>query len=106
MHEAPVVKNHDDPHSDSTVWVGLIGGLLLLLLIFGLQLVFHRWQGAETQSKRGRAGDERLTAMRAEQAGLLEGYAVIDAEQGVLRMPIEAAMARVATGQAQSEVQP
>jgi hypothetical protein len=106
MHEAPVVTNHDDPRSDSTVWVGIIGGLLLLLLIFGLQLVFHRWEGAEAQNKRGRAGDERLAALRAEQAGMLADYAWIDAEQGVLRMPIEAAMARIAADHAQGQARP
>jgi len=106
MHEVPVVKDHDDPQSNSTVWVGTIGGLILVLLILGLQLGFHRWSGAEAASKRGRAGGERLAALQAAQAAQLADYAWIDAEQGVLRMPIDAAMARIVAGRPQSEARP
>ncbi len=96
----------DDPKSSSTAWVGAIGGLILLLLILGLQLVFQRWEGEEEASKRGRAGGERLAALEAAQRAQLEGYGEIDAERGVLRMPIEAAMARVAAQASQGQAQP
>ena len=104
MPETPAMNRHDDPQSNSTAWVGAIGGLILLLLILGLQLMFDRWQGAEVTDKRGRAGSERLAALRAAQAGQLADFAWIDAEQGLLRMPIDAAMARIAAREAQ--VQP
>lgn len=95
MPKPPTAPAHDDPRSASTAWVGAIGGLILVLLILGLQLVFHRWVDAEAESKRSRAGEERLAALAAAQAAQLADYAVVDAEQGVLRMPIAAAMARI-----------
>ncbi|MBM4117938.1 hypothetical protein FJ251_09385 [bacterium] len=92
----PEPMRHDDPRSASTAWVGIIGGLLLVLIILGLTLVFYRWEDAERAAKGPRAGSERLAALEAAQAAQLADYAWVDAEKGILRMPIEAAMARVA----------
>lgn len=102
----PEPIRHDDPRSSSTVWVGAIGGLLLVVLILGLTLVFYRWEGAEQAVKGPRAGGERLAALEAAQAAQLADYAWVDAERGILRMPIDAAMARVVAQAAAPEAQP
>lgn len=102
----PEPMRHDDPRSASTAWVGVIGGLLLLVLILGLTLVFYRWEGAELAAKGPRAGRERLAALEAAQAAQLADYAWVDAGQGILKMPIEAAMARVVVQAATTEAQP
>jgi hypothetical protein len=97
MHEVPVVKRYDDPKSSSTAWVTAIGGLILLLLILGLQLIFRQMLDTETAAKNSSAGAERLAALRGAQAAALSDYVWIDKAQGTLRMPIEDAMARVVT---------
>jgi len=89
------VNPQGDPKSLSTVSVGIISGLLLLIVIFALQLLYYWLEGNEAQIKDGdpRAAFETL---RNEQQGLLEGgYYWIDEEKGVVAIPIERAMARV-----------
>ena len=77
-----------------------------MVLILGLTLVFYRWEGAEQAVKGPRAGGERLAALEAAQAAQLADYAWVDAERGILRMPIDAAMARVVAQAAAPEAQP
>jgi len=90
------VNPQDDPQSTSTVTVGIVSGLLLLLVIFGLQLLYYRMAGREAEIKTGDPA-AAAAALRAEQEGLLEGgYRWIDREKGIVALPIERAMERVA----------
>lgn len=99
----PAVNSNPDPRSDSTAWVGAISGLILLLSILFLQVVYFRMEATEEIAKQGSAAAERLELMRMEQEARLNGgYRWLDAEQGVVGMPIEDAMARVAAIQGRS----
>jgi hypothetical protein len=93
------VKYFDHPKSDSTAWVGAIGGLILLLAILALQLVFYRMEAAEVAVKQGSAGSEALELMRTDQLSRLADTRWLDREAGRAALPIEDAMARIATTQ-------
>jgi hypothetical protein len=93
----------DDPKSSSTLAVGAVSGLTLLLLIFLLQIYYYKSEQKLAVLKAGDPG-QAAQALRAEQEGLLEGgYHWIDEERGVVALPIERAMERIAERTASAE---
>ena len=86
---------YDDPKSSSTAWVAAIGGLILLVLIMGLQLVFRQMEDTEIEAKQSSADAEALAALEATQEAEISDFAWVDRAQGVVRMPIATAMEEI-----------
>jgi len=81
-----------DPRSGSTLFVGAVGVIVTIVIVLALQVLYYRTTQSEAYRKVVQRGTEEVRAAREEQGQRLEGYRWIDAEQGVVAIPIERAM--------------
>jgi hypothetical protein len=91
--------NHDstrdvnpDPGAWSVVFYGLVGGLVVVLAIFGLEVFYGSTAGAEDERKAAGPAAEKLQQELDEQRSPIESYHWIDEDNGVVALPIERAM--------------
>ncbi len=77
--------------------IGLTGVFLILALIFFLQALFYRQQASERLRKT--APPAELQQFRQEQDRALSSYRYIDKEKGIVGIPIEVAMEKLAEGE-------
>jgi hypothetical protein len=82
----------DDPNALMTVALGVIGCLLLLAILFGLEAVFYSAQQSEYGQKVVRKKPVELMRVQAEQREAIRDYHWIDREAGVVGLPIERSM--------------
>jgi hypothetical protein len=81
----------DDPNSLMTVVVGVISCVLLLAILFGLEAIFYGVQQREFEAKVIAREPVELQQVRAEALEAIRDYRWIDAENGVVGIPIERA---------------
>lgn len=81
-----------DPDTPRTLYVGVVGVVLVFVAIIALQALFYHVQESEVARKSGAGAPEELAALRAEQLELLNNYRWIDRNKGTVAIPIERAM--------------
>ncbi len=89
------MSDEREPNAPLTVVAGIVGAVLLFVLVVVLQAVFYRAEQAEVERKGAGAPNDELAQVRAQQQELLEGYRWVDEKQGLVRIPIQQAMALV-----------
>lgn len=80
-----------DPSGAWTGLVGVIGAVLILAIIVGLQAFFNETQKAELDRKVYSAVYEDLVRIRSEQMENLNSYEWVDREVGTVAIPIDRA---------------
>lgn len=70
--------------------VGIVGSFLLFVLILGLAYAPEKTNAVDMQLRASRK--QMLEQNKAEQQQLLEGYAVVDAQNKIVRIPLERAI--------------
>jgi hypothetical protein len=93
------VRGNGDPKASATVVIGVVGALVLVLVIIGLQALYYRTEQAEVVRKVESAAPEEWSRVRAEQEARLHSYRWVDREQGVVAIPIERAMELLVRGE-------
>lgn len=86
------MMERDDVPTSTVALVGAIGVLTLLAILLGLDVLYRRvaaWQDAVKNLVEPRPS---VAAALAEEEALLHEYRLVDAKNGVVRIPIERAM--------------
>ena len=89
---AGVAPEERDPKSSSTLIVGAVGVILLAVVVILLQVLFYRTSEAERWRKVISRQPAELRGVQAEQREMLNGYRWIDEPNGVVAIPVDAAM--------------
>lgn len=84
--------SHSDPDTSRTVLVGVVGAILTVAVIIGLQGLFYRVQSAETVSKVYLTDDSQYKKLRIDQEADLHRLEILDPEKGIVVIPIDQAM--------------
>jgi hypothetical protein len=87
---------YDDPNVPLSVVFGLIGAILVFVVIVVLQALFFHMQEAEFERKVYSQPNQELARLRAGQMEILSSYRWIDERSGVVGIPVERAMEKVA----------
>jgi hypothetical protein len=88
-------EGQGDPNARPVVFVTVIGIIVLLITVFGLQGLYYQSEQREAQRKLLTPEYIDLQRMRAEQRANLAGYRWADREKHVVTIPIERAMQQV-----------
>jgi hypothetical protein len=80
-----------DVNAPLIVTTGVVSGLLLLVIVFGLQAWFVREEQSEIAEKWGESGTSKYVEMKAEQRTKIE-KAGVDEQTKARTIPIEQAM--------------
>jgi len=94
-----MTRRHLDPDAAVTAVVGIVGAVLLIVVVLGLQAFFYGAERREAERKNVAPGFEELVALRADQQEQLNSYRWIDEPGGVVGLPIERAMELVVARQ-------
>ncbi len=84
------MHRYDDPQTASSLFVGIMGILLVVLTIVIAQAYFFRMEKEELDRKNLPGMGEDAQFLRAAQEGQLENYA--PGENGMVKIPIDQAM--------------
>ena len=87
-----IAAEERDPKSGSTLIVGAVGVILLAVVVILLQVLFYRTAEAERWRKVVSQQPAELRGAQAEQREMLNGYRWIDEPNGVVAIPVDAAM--------------
>jgi hypothetical protein len=91
-HPAPHDGQGGDPKAALTLVTVLVGAILVFAIIVALQAFFYRSEEAERAVKVYAVVPEELARLRAVQQEQLNTYRWVDAEHGVVALPIDRAM--------------
>lgn len=80
-----------DPKTGLTLVVGIVGALVLVTIIVGLQAVYYDVEG-DIVTEIYAEPNLDVKMVKAQQLELLNSYGWVDREQGVVRIPIDRAM--------------
>lgn len=80
-----------EPQSGLLAVIGVVSAVVLVAVIAVLQGLYYRAEQQENLKKAVMVPSE-AQAVRAEQLGQLQGYRVVDPQQGIVAIPIERAM--------------
>jgi hypothetical protein len=80
-----------EPKSGLVAVVGVVSAVVLVAVILLLQAIYYRAEQKENLAKAVMVPPE-AQAVRAEQLGQLQGYRVVDPQQGIVAIPIDRAM--------------
>jgi hypothetical protein len=89
-----ITAPEDDPRIFPTIVAGLVGVVLVVLLLLGLEVLHYRTQDALVERSFAEE-PAALARIVREQRALLSGYRWVDRERGTVAIPIERAMALV-----------
>jgi len=92
-----------DPDARSTLYVGVVGAVLLVIIIVGLTAIFNRVVADERYAKETLVEPAARLLYEADQAGKLTDYGWVDETNGVVQIPIERAMELVVRERSTSE---
>lgn len=81
----------DDPRIAATIVVGVVGALLVVLSVLGLETLYYRTADAAAMAREAGRPNEYLE-LRAAEERLLSGYRWVDRAHGVVAIPVERAM--------------
>ena len=84
-----------DPNGAWTAVIGIIGAVLTLAIIVGLQALYNKVETDEVQRKVFDAVADQLTQTRADQLATMNSYKWIDQKAGITGIPIDVAMEKV-----------
>ena len=73
---------------------GIVGGVVLIVLIIGLQAWFHHAHNVEYERKVVSQPYVELKSLQAKQLEQLHSYRLIDKDKGVVQIPIDLAIDR------------
>lgn len=88
----PDTTGHDDPDPFATVYVGIVGTILLIFCILALQAAYYNLDAAEAQRKIFSQPPVELMELRAGQQHNLTTYGWVDRDKGIVRIPIDRAI--------------
>lgn len=83
-----------DPRTGQAVVVGIVGTLILILIVVGLQALFYHVED-DLYSQIYAEPQLDVKMVKAQQLELLASYGWVDREKGVVRIPIDRAMEMV-----------
>lgn len=83
-----------DPKSSTTLIVGLIGGIGLLVIIVAAQVLFYNIQRYEDERKLYAVKPRELADLQAAQLAEISSYRYVDRTKGVVAIPIDDAIRR------------
>jgi len=105
MADAETIRQVAQARTPFSAWLGVV----LLFALFGvivLAIIGPSPRGDTYEQKRAKAREEKLKALREEDAKALSTYAWVDKTKGVARIPIERAMELTVTELAQKKPAP
>lgn len=85
-----------DPNSSSTIYVGIVGILLLVLSFLGLQAMYRSFEHNETYTKVVSKRAQDAIELDRTQREQLTGYRIVDKAKKTVSIPIERAMSIMA----------
>jgi hypothetical protein len=94
------VSGNGDPKASSTVVIGVVGALVLVVIVIALQALYYRAEQAEVVRKVYQAAPEEWSRLRAEQEARLHAYRWVDKQKGVVAVPIDRAIELLVRGEA------
>ena len=89
----------------SVILAGLLGTILTVATILGLQVVYYQYAASREASQGPGQPQAEMEALRDRQQGVLADYGLIDAEKGVVGIPIDRAMELVVNDLAAANVE-
>lgn len=96
QHGHAAAADEDDPRGSATFLVGLIGAIVVLVVVLGLETLYYRTVERENERKVLAEQPEQLRHLQAEQLRMLNEYRWVDQPNQVVAIPIERAMQLVA----------
>ncbi|UCF66764.1 MAG: hypothetical protein JSV80_13395 [Acidobacteriota bacterium] len=90
------MQGHGDPDTLSTAFFGAIGAVVVVLLILLVQVYFYAYEHRELEQRVVQPAYQELMLLRARQQQQIHSYRLVDAQAGVVAIPIERAMERLA----------
>ena len=85
-------QDRDDPRSDATAFLALIGFIVLTISVYLLHAVYYRVDGTEAVEKWDKRPTVLPEQMRAKAGRELNEYRFVDKERQVYAIPIDRAM--------------
>ena len=82
------IEEGADPNGAWTAVIGIIGAVLTLAIIVGLQALYNQVYQDELQRKVYGAVSDQLMQTRADQLATMNSYKWVDQEAGVAGIPI------------------
>lgn len=82
----------DDPDASATVFVGIAGAILLVVIVVALQGLFGQASRSEYGRKVEAEKPVELESLRAAQLEQIGTYRWVDPKQGIVAIPIDRAM--------------
>lgn len=82
----------DDPDAASTVFIGIVGTLLLVTVVVALQGLYEHATRVELDRKVVSEAPLELRDLQSKQLAILNDYRWVDPKAGVAGIPIERAM--------------
>jgi hypothetical protein len=92
-----------DPDARSTLYVGVVGVVLLVVTVVGLTAIFNHVVAEERYKKETLVRPAARLLYEADQAGKLTDYGWVDQTTGVVQLPIDRAMELVVRERQSSE---
>ena len=92
MSSSDIRRSGDDPSSSPTLAFAILGAILLFVLIVALQAFYYHMQDKEDYRKQVVPAPEEISRLRAEQLEQLNGYRYVDAQKGIVAIPIDRAI--------------
>lgn len=93
-------------NTPSLILAGLLGTILTVAAILGLQVVYYQYTASLEASQGPGQPQAEMEALRDRQQAVLADYGVIDPEKGVVAIPIDRAMELVVNDLAQPNTPP
>jgi hypothetical protein len=87
-----VDPEESDPRTAPTALVGTVGVVLLAVSLLLLEVLYQRTSQAEIERKVVAEPPQELRQLEAQQLERLAGYAWVDRERGIVKIPVERAM--------------
>lgn len=81
-----------DPDAFSTVSIGAVGVILLVVIIVAVEALFAQVSRTEFERKVVQEAPQELRSLRAAQLEQLGGYRSVDPKGGAVTIPVERAM--------------
>lgn len=82
----------DDTNAQVILTIGAVSGILVIVLVIGLQAWFLSEEHSEIEAKYGSTVNVQLVELREKQQAKIREYRWVDKEKGIAAIPVEQAM--------------